>query len=148
MRINRPSQSGFSMVELLVSLGLFGLLCLVALSNLNVLENPLVSSTASLSHYFRLVRVRAIAQTRSIKVTPDSATRLSASTAANCSATTFTPLSDLTFDLGDDVSLGSIDWSGCFNQRGLANQSVLFTLQSASGSNSVEVALGGGVEIQ
>ncbi len=136
------------MVELIITLGLFGLLCMVAVSNIKVLENPLVSAAANLSQYFRLVRVRAIAQTRSIIVEPTSQHRLTASAAANCTSETLTPIDELELDIGDDVSLGSTDWSVCFTQRGLVHAAALFTLSSETGIRTVEIALGGGVQIR
>lgn len=141
-------QSGFTLLELITVLGLFGIICLVAASNLKVLENPLVSGAANLSHYLRLVRVRAIAQTKSITVSASSTHRLIASSAANCDAATTTPLSDLILELDDEVSISPIDWEVCFTQRGLVQDAVQFTLSSDSGVRTVEIALGGGVEIQ
>jgi prepilin-type N-terminal cleavage/methylation domain-containing protein len=149
MRTLRPSrQRGFTVLELLVTLGLFGLLCLVAVSNIKVLENPLVSASANLTHYFRLVRVRAIAQTRSIIVTPTSNHTFTAAAASSCTSATTTPVSDLALDIGNNVSITPINWTLCFTQRGLVHQATLFTLHSQTGVRTIEVALGGGVEIQ
>lgn len=141
-------QRGFSLIELLVAVTLFGIVCTLAIANLRPLENPLVSASANLSHHFRLVRVRAIAQTRSIRIAPSSNSSISASTAANCSAETFTPITELSLDLGDDVYFGDVGWSACFNQRGLVHESVSFPLESESGTRTVEIALGGGVRIK
>jgi len=141
-------EDGFSLIEVLVTLALFGVLCTVAISNLKVLESPLISASSNLTHFFRLVRVRAIAQTRAIKVTPSSTNYLTASTAANCSETSFTPLPELFLDIGEDVSISDTSWSVCFTQRGLVDDSVSFSMSSATGSKTVEVALGGGIRIQ
>ena len=146
--IQVTSQTGFSLIELLVALALLGVLCTVAVTNIHTLENPLVSTSSNMSHYFRLVRVRAIAQTRSIRIAPGSAYHLEAGTASNCEAETFEPLSELDFDLDEDVRLGSTDWSVCFTQRGLVHQAVAFVLTGDNGSRTVEIALGGGVNIE
>jgi len=121
---------------------------MVAASNIRVLENPLVSASANLTHYFRLVRVRAIAQTKSIIITPATNHSFTAASAASCTAETTTPVSDLSYDIGDDVSITPTDWTLCFTQRGLVHQAVLFSLHSQTGVRTIEVALGGGVEIQ
>lgn len=127
---------------------LFGILASVGVSNISILENPLASASANLTHHFRLVRSRAISQTRSIKVTPSSTTTLAAESAANCNETTFTPVTDLALDLGDEVHFGTTDWSACFTQRGLANEYVTFTVIGSGHTKTVQIALGGGVKIQ
>jgi len=144
----RDIERGFSIPELLITMSLFGLLCGVAVSNLRVLENPLVSSSANLAHYLRLVRVRAVAQTRSIKVHPTSVHHIIAESGASCTGNTFTPISNLTLNLGNDVALSSIDWSVCYTPRGLVNDSAIFQIGSNTGTRTVEIALGGGVKIQ
>lgn len=140
--------TGFSIFELIVAMGLFGILSAVAIINLKELDSPLVTSAANLGHYFRLARVQAIAQTKSILIQPESNKQLSAATASNCAAEEFTAIDDLDLELGDDVYLGSIDWSVCFTQRGQVDEAVTFTLNSNEGSRVVEIALGGGVQIQ
>lgn len=146
--IKMEGQKGFSLLEVLVTLLLFGLLCTVAVSNLKVLENPLVSTSANLSHYFRLVRVRAIAQTRAIRVRPSSSHHLVAEAGTSCSATTFSNLSDLSLDIDDDVAVSPTNWVACFTQRGLVHDYVTFNVYSQEGTRTVEIALGGGVKIQ
>jgi Tfp pilus assembly protein FimT len=145
---NVQSEKGFSMAELLFVLGLFGILCTVAVSNITVLENPLASASSNLTHYIRLVRSRSISQTRSIKISPGSANTLQAESAKSCADTTFSPVSDLSLDLGNKVAFGSTSWTACFTQRGLADAYTTFTLTSAGQTKTVQIALGGGVKIQ
>jgi len=149
MRTSKVKQNaGFSLIELLAALALLGILCTVAFTNVGALENPLVSTSSNMSHYFRLVRVRAIAQTRSIRIAPSSAYRLEAGTASNCEAEAFEPLGELDFDLDEEVRLGSTEWEVCFTQRGLVHQAVAFELSGDNGTRTVEIALGGGVHIE
>jgi prepilin-type N-terminal cleavage/methylation domain-containing protein len=141
-------QTGFSLIELLAVLALFGILCTVAVSNITVLENPLASASANLTHYFRLVRSRAISQTRSIRITPNTSNTLIAESATSCSDSTFSPINDLSLDLGTKVRFGSTNWSACFTQRGLAHAYTTFTVTSSGNTKTVQIALGGGVKIQ
>jgi prepilin-type N-terminal cleavage/methylation domain-containing protein len=142
------AQSGFSLLELVAVIGLIAVVSAIAVTNMRVLENPLVSASSNLSHYFRLVRARAISQTRSILVTAHSTHELTASAASNCSSTVFTPIDELDLDIGSDVYFSETGWSVCFTQRGLVDEAVLFTIQSGAGSKSVEIALGGGIRIR
>ncbi len=141
-------QFGFSLIEILVSLILIGIFCKVAITNIRVLENPLTNASANLTHYFRLVRARAISQTRSIVISPSSTKRLTAKSALSCDATSFTAVNDLALDLDDDVQFGSTNWEVCFNQRGLADAYTKFSLKSTNNNKIVEIALGGGVKIE
>lgn len=135
-------------MELVVTLAVFGIISAIALSNIKVLESPIVTTSANLSHFFRLVRVSAIAQTRSIKVVPTTTHHLATSTATSCADENFTDLPELSFDLEDEVSLDDTNWVACFTQRGQADEYVSFTISTSSASRTVEIALGGGVQIQ
>lgn len=148
MRVMLKGESGFTLLEVLVSVALIAVLMTVMMTNINTLENPLISSSSNLSHYFRLVRVRAIAQTRSILITPQSSRTLGAASAKNCDEETFTTMDDSSFELDPGVTLSSTDWEICFTQRGLVQQAVTFDITADNGTRTVEVALGGGVRIQ
>ncbi len=144
------NQSGFTMFEILVVVALVGILTMVAVSNIKVLENPLTNTSANLTHYFRLVRARALSQTRSIKVTPSGTQRLIAASATSCSAPSedFRNESSLTLDLDRQTQITDTSWSVCFNQRGLVHEYTAFTLSSGRSSKLVEIALGGGIRIR
>jgi prepilin-type N-terminal cleavage/methylation domain-containing protein len=150
MAVNYRSHSqdrGFSLMEILVAIAIFGILTASVVSNISILENPLINVSANLSHYIRLVRARAISQTRSIKITPVSNRLLTAASAQNCDEVSFDAEPDLTLDLGDDVTLASTSWTACFTQRGLADDYVTFSLATAEATKVVEIALGGGIRI-
>lgn len=135
-------------MEMVATLGVIAVISGIAVSNLSVLERPLYSASNNLTHYFRLVRARAISQTRSIKVTSSGARRITAGSGKNCAVSSFTPEPSLTLQLDKDVSFGSSPWSICFNQRGLADSYVEFTISSGKTVKSVEIALGGGIRIR
>ncbi|MBX7138199.1 MAG: prepilin-type N-terminal cleavage/methylation domain-containing protein [Oligoflexia bacterium] len=141
-------QAGYSLMEMLVVLALISIIAATALSDLKVLENPLSSASANITHYLRLVRSRAISQTKAIKVTPSGYRRLSASSAESCTSEVFTPVTDLTLDLDDDIALRTNDWHVCFSQRGLADAHVIFEFYSSTGDRTVQIALGGGIKIE
>ena len=140
-------QSGFSLLELLAGLLLIGIISSTAISNLNALKNPLTNTGHLVSHYLRLVRSRAISQTLAIEVSPESNSRLVAKSTSSCSGS-MSPIDDLSLDFQDGVTLEDTDWTVCFNQRGLADSYITFTIESAQGSKTIQVALGGGVKIE
>ena len=142
------TQHGFTLIEVVAVLGLLSVFSLIAISNIKILENPITSASSLISHHFRLVRGRAISQTRSIRVKPSGTKQLIAEFAQNCSSETFTPLPELTLTLDNDVSLSGTTWSVCFTQRGLVDDAVNFTITSRAASRRVDVALGGGVRVR
>jgi prepilin-type N-terminal cleavage/methylation domain-containing protein len=141
-------EHGFTLIEVVAVLGLLSVVSLIAISNIKVLENPLTSASSLISHHFRLVRGRAISQTRSIRVKPSGTKQIIAEFAQNCSSETFTALPELTLKLDNDVALSGTTWSICFTQRGLVDDAVNFTITSRGASRRVDVALGGGVRVR
>ena len=146
--IKRKENGGFTVLELLVTMALVGVVSGIAVSNIKLLDNPLTNSKAQVTHYLRLARARAISQTRSIKIAPVANNRLQGYTAQSCDSSTFTALDDLELDMEDNAQFDTTDWSVCFNQRGLASEHTVFGFTTVGGSKTVQVALGGGVKIE
>lgn len=141
--------SGFTVMDMLTTLGILSVLALIPLSNIRELESPIDDASFQLGHYLRLVRSRAISQTLSIIVTPESSSRLTAASAENCLSEEPVAINDLTLNFPDGAYLGSTGWSVCFNQRGLSDANLSFTLTNDDGdTKDVEIALGGGVRIE
>ena len=75
---------------------------------------------------------------------PIDATRLGASYATTCSATTWTDDPDFELELPEGVELSSTAWNLCFSSRGLASNNLTISLQHDQfGTSDIEVLLGG-----
>lgn len=147
-RHHRHTEDGFTLMNMITALGLFSVLSLMAVSNIKELENPLADASFQVSHFLRIARARAISQTMAIEISPSSSTELVASSSDSCTGV-FTPLNDLSLTLPEGSSLTNTEWSACFNQRGLSDLNLLFSLQNEEGAvRTLELALGGGVQIQ
>lgn len=148
---SKRSELGYTLIQMLTTLGLLSILSLIAVSNVKSLRNPLANASFEISHFLRLVRSRAISQTLAITVTATSPTHITTASAASCydEETTTDQVSNLQLDLPNGAQLSNTEWSVCFSQRGMANEHVIFDLESEGGrTRTIEVALGGGVKVQ
>jgi prepilin-type N-terminal cleavage/methylation domain-containing protein len=141
-------ERGFTLSEMIVTLGIIAILSATAVSNLKELDDPLADASFTVTHYLRLVRARGISQTIFVTVQPTSTTAISASSSDSCtSALTLIPELNVTLPRG--ASLSDTSWSACFTPRGLSENNVTFQINDTDGrSRTVEIALGGGVRIQ
>lgn len=141
------SEKGFSLVEMLAVLGVISILGATAILNIKVLYNPIANASFEVNHYLKLVRSKAISQTRIIKISPISFTKLSAQTGDSCN-TASTTINNLSLELPNNTSFQNISWSLCFNQRGLSQSNTTFSITDIDSKiKTIEVALGGGVRI-
>jgi len=147
----RNDQSGFTLVNVLTTLSLIGILSAVAISDLKEINSPLADSSFQVTHFMREARSKAMSKTVTVKVSPISAFSVKAEQGNSCNSTaTFTPLSPpMRMDLPNGAALADPTWEICFTKRGLANQSATFVIQDTEGqTRMVEVALGGASRIQ
>lgn len=140
-----PSESGYSLLEMMLVLVLVSVLLSSTVSNLKELNRPLQNGTAQTVAFLKRVKARAVSSTSAYIVTPASANELITAVAVNCSTTTRTLDPDVSLTLPDGVSLTDTDWSLCFNSRGLAEENTVISLQDVNNIRSLQVYLGGGV---
>lgn len=138
---------GFTLVELVVTMGILAVLLGVAALGMRGLDNPLDDAAQQVSAVLKQSRLRAMANTNAYRVSPASATQLHVEYANRCSAGTWTdePAFDETLPKG--IAFKSTAWSVCFNSRGLASNTVSVDVvrQKDSKELRVEVMLGGAV---
>ena len=138
------NEKGFSLLELIVCCGIIAILSLAAAANLSVIHSPLADNTLKLHHHLKLVRSRAIAQTTTIRLVPNTNKTVKAYQGKNCSlATNPYPRYNLNFDTG--IYLSDTSWELCFTPRGATNAHVSLSLVNPQGeSKMIEVSRGGG----
>jgi Tfp pilus assembly protein FimT len=144
MKCKVHRQAGHTLAELLVVVAVLGTALGATALYLRPVEAPLKSATTLLEGGFRAARLRAMATTMAWRVSPLGSGELTFERADTCSATSWTADDTLRVEFPDGVALTAIDWSVCFNSRGISDQNLVVTLShSEYGTSSVEVLLGG-----
>jgi len=136
------SNKGFTILELLVVIGLVGIMTLIAAVNLRPLENPVYSATHNLAAFMKQARARAVSTTSAYEVRPISDRQVAAFFGPNCASIDEAD-NTMTLALPSRVSLPSTEWVVCFSARGLSNSNVTIEVSDGQISRSVEVLLGG-----
>jgi prepilin-type N-terminal cleavage/methylation domain-containing protein len=150
-RIKRPdacsdSQRGSSLIELLVTVSILGILMASSTSSLRGLHNPLRDGSQQTMGFFKQVRAKAISSTSAYVVSAASAVRIQTMRGSSCAtATTLDPA--MAIDLPNGATFTDTSWTTCFTPRGLAESNIVVTLRGdESGlTRDVEVFLGGAV---
>jgi Tfp pilus assembly protein FimT len=144
---------GISILEILVTLGVLGIVLGIAAINLRPLSNDASNAAAETAGFLRQARARAMATTSAVRVVYVSATRLRTETAPNCNAASGWSDARLNLNLEQGARLIS-NWNSndtvvCFSSRGFTNSNITLNLQDNDGRTAaLEILLGGGVEIQ
>lgn len=142
------NERGHTVINLLTTMALIGILSAAAVSNLKEMNDPLANASFSVEHFLRLARSSAISRTQAVQVAPSSRSTLIAASGDTCSST-MTAISSMTLALPRGAEFVATDWSVCFTKRGLADANTVFQLIDGNGNTkTVRVALGGGTRIQ
>ncbi len=140
-------ESGHTLINIITTLALIGILGATAVSSFSDLSDPLANASFSTEHFLRLARGNAISNTQAIQVAPVTATRLGMSTSDSCTGT-MTAVPNTFLELPKGASMPDTSWTVCFNQRGLSSTNTSFTINDSDGhSKTMRVALGGGTRI-
>lgn len=141
----RSGRGGFTLFELVFTIGLISVLLGVAVVNLRGLNSAADSGAAEVVGFLKQVRARAMASTSAYKVTPSGSGQLVVTFGNICSAATTSDPS-LRLKLPTGATFLSTSWNVCFNSRGFPDQSPTINLQDTNGVNkSIQVYLGGAV---
>lgn len=154
--------SGLSLIELVVVIGLTALLAAFAAPAITFGTNPLRDTSNRMVANFRLARAKAMSKTSAYRIRPLSVEQLIVEQAKNCNATTWTTATefvaeDLKFDSPTEVIAAQVDGSGvtntgwqlCFNSRGRADMTLELTLKdmNTNQQRTLEIFLGGNAEL-
>ena len=139
-------QSGFSFLESLSVLALVSIVSLIAVSNVNKMDDPLTSATAEMQSFIKRVRARAISTTSAYIIIPSNTGSIITKYSDSCSSSTLTDDPQLQMDLPRSTALSDITWSVCFNSRGLSDSNISILLGDTDGrTRTLEIFLGGAV---
>ena len=140
---------GFTLVELLITLGIFGIVMGIAAMNLRPLSGDLQAAGSEVVGTFKQTRARAMVTTSAYRIVPTSADTLDVQRATRCSSSNWTDDTRLGRTLREGVTLALTDWQVCFSPRGLTNNGPTFDLKDKDGKIlTVQVFLGGMVELR
>ncbi|MDX2005675.1 MAG: prepilin-type N-terminal cleavage/methylation domain-containing protein [Meiothermus sp.] len=156
-------RGGMTMLELLVVLGMLGIIFGIAFVNLRPLSNPLQNGVAQTSAFLRQVRTKAMSTTSAYRVYLLNNTTLVAEYAYNCAGAGAAVNPDpgpsggawrydrgLRIELQDQVQfVGSSQALLCFSSRGQSDTALELSLRNPqSQTRTVRVLLAGGIEVQ
>ena len=140
---------GFTLTELLIVLGIFGIVMGIAAMNLRPLSGDVQAAANEVAGTFKQARARAMATTSAHRVVPNAAgDTLTVQSAPRCDSASWTTNDRLTRTLREGVKLNRSNWLVCFDSRGLAENGPTFDLSGKDGKTiTVRVFLGGTVEL-
>ena len=142
-------ESGFSLMEMIVTLGLLSLLGGVAVSNIKELDDPLKNATDEMIGFMKKVRARGISTTSAYQIYPDSSTAIRTRYSSNCGDAAEDKINDpaIVLNLPEGAFLGDTDWAICFSARGLPDSNIQIIIEDNDGEDrTIEVFLGGAVK--
>ena len=161
-RQKAASNAGLSLIEIVVTIALLGLLAAFAAPAIKFGTNPLKDTSERISANIKLARSKAMAQTAAYRIRPLSVNQFIIEHANTCKDATWTTASafvaeDLALDnptalvsaMVDGASVSNTDWNICFNSRGTMDKTVKLTIKDVDTNRqrTLETFLGGTVDL-
>ena len=137
---------GFTLLELLVSITIVGILMSFATFDYRALENPVQNGAQALMGFMKKTRAKALASTLAYTITAANSGRIITTYSTVCSGTQ-TADSSLTLNLPSSAHLTDTSWSICYNTRGLSDNSADIVVSDGTTTKTVQVVLGGGIRV-
>ncbi len=139
-------ETGIAVVDLITAFLVVSVMAGTAISQFRSINDSSEFAADGIVAYLREARAKALTGTIAYTVSATSTTQIRAQYSALCSTATKTTDTSLSMKLPNGTTMGSSNWSVCFDSRGFANGSVQVTLSDSLGRTStIEVVLGGGV---
>lgn len=140
------TMAGFTLLELLVVIGMVGIISGIVSYQLKDLDNPAANGAAQVMTFIKKTRAKALATTYAYRLQPTAdGTGLETEYAGSCNSTTFTPDNNLLLELPNTAAFTSNTWSLCFAPRGTSTSSEDITITDPRSSVTIQVAMGGGM---
>ncbi len=139
------SDQGFSLIEMIATCMIIGIVSMIAINRLQDLDNPVLNATSEMTGFFKQVRARAISTTSAYKISATSNTEIITEYGETC-ADIDTADDKMILELPNGASMTTNDWEICYNSRGLPDDNIQITVTGASGTRTLEVYLGGAVK--
>lgn len=140
------AESGYTILEMVFTMAIAAILSGLMVGGYRELNDPLQNGANQIISQLKHARVKAISNTTVYRVEPDGANQLHFYNGNSCDDAD-TLENALTINLPAGVTLGNTEWELCFNQRGLANQSLEIEILEESRLKTIEVLVGGSVRI-
>lgn len=163
----RSRSSGFSTIELGVTIGLATIMMAISTTNLRSIHNSAQSAAFELTSFIKKARAEAMATTRAARILTDGNNNWRVAFARSCNATYPGPdwVTDASFVLTtkdgattDRVTVSTTtvygtsqlsSWNGlCFSARGFSTDNAVVKLVDGEKEFGVEVMLGGSIQVK
>ncbi len=145
--MNVLKQKGYSILELIVTVGLAAILSSIALYNTKAYENKVLTSSNGLVGFLKTVRAKSLANTYAYTLTATNSNNITASYSSRCDSATKTLDANIFFTLPNQVTFDNVPWSICFTSRGLSDSSQEITLSDAQSTKTIQIVIGGAVRL-
>ena len=140
------SETGTSLVEILVVMVLLGIGLTTASFKLYAAASPVETAATLIEGFVRQARARAVATTSAVRIFPDGP-GLAMETSDRCTSTTWTPETS-SVELPAGTSIAESVWSLCFTSRGVTTDALTLTVvHDEMTPRHVEVFYGGSTRI-
>lgn len=153
------NERGYTVLELLVTLGFVAILAGSATFQARKLSDPLQNQTALTLSFIKQIRAKAVSSTASYLIYPSSTKEIAVAKGTACPATM--PLNPSTLIPGsfvadstrlvisEKVELATTNWGVCVTQRGLFTGAANVQLVDRDGkSRTINIFLGGATRVQ
>lgn len=146
------SESGLTIIEMLVTLAIVGIIAGIVALNLRPLSQDASNAANTIAAYLKQVRARAMTTTSAYRIIYVSDTELQAEWALSCASADWQPEQRFRHSLSGgakmlNVTAGTI--LTCFSPRGISDSNTELSLKDdRERFATLELFLGGGVEIR
>lgn len=142
------SAAGFSVLELLVVMGLVTVLGGIAVMNLKELDDPLKNGSEQLAAFFKQARAKSVATTSAYTITPTSGRTFETHYGSSCSDLVTTDDPSLSLELPAGAYVTDTSWTLCYSARGIADGNLTVEVRDLDGEyKTIEVFLGGAARV-
>lgn len=141
------NESGFTLLEMLVVLGITTILTGMAVLNLKKFDQASSNAANQIASLIKSARAYGITSTTTVEIKPLNSRTIRVSKASSCSTTTRTNIPELMLELPTSAALNSTTWSLCYTSRGISRDSIDIVITDNSKLRTVQVVLGGGIRV-
>jgi prepilin-type N-terminal cleavage/methylation domain-containing protein len=144
----KNAESGFSILELIVTVSLGAILTGLAVVSVTGLNNPARHGAVAIASFLESARSQAISSTGIILVKATNTATIQGYHVQACDDPDPVADSELLMVLPNNYSMTDITWEVCFTARGFAAESTIVPISDTHGQDrNIQVYIGGGIRV-
>jgi prepilin-type N-terminal cleavage/methylation domain-containing protein len=144
----KNTESGFSLLEMIVTVSLGAILTGLAVVSVTGLNNPSRHGAVAIASFLESARSQAISSTGIILVRATNTATVQGYHVQACDDTDPVEDNQLLMVLPNNYGITDITWEVCFSARGFAAESTIIPISDAHGQDrNIQVYIGGGIRV-